>query len=120
MPSAETRDQISWMIVTALGMVSVIALFVRLVVKPWAEGLMEPLRQRLDDLSDQMRDVRREVTYNGGSSIKDAVRRIEDGQRREHERGDRLERAIETHARAQAAVWPAIEAVAKASPPADD
>lgn len=38
---------------------------------------IKPAAQRLDDIEEALSQVRAEVTTNGGSSIKDAVKRIE-------------------------------------------
>lgn len=82
---------------------------------------------RLDTLD---RLVTHELQPNTGSSLKDAVARVEDRQER-HQREAALlalslesrlrglESALQANAEAQATVWPAIQAVAEAAPPSN-
>lgn len=42
--------------------------------------------ERLKEIEKDLKEVHKEVTYNSGTSIKDAVRRIEEYQRINHER----------------------------------
>lgn len=46
---------------------------------------------RLKEIERDLKDVHKEVTYNSGSSLKDAVRRIENFQKINHERIEVIE-----------------------------
>lgn len=131
MPSAETRDAIQWALATTLASLTLVGLVARFVVLPWIRSqLVQPLREARDyarptgnGFAEEMRTGMREIKRDIGG-IREEIRQ-ERTERREADaelrRGaERLERAVETHARAQAAVWPAIEAIAKATPPTDD
>lgn len=53
----------------------------------WLGTEEEPgFAQRLKEIEKDLKDVHKEVTYNSGTSIKDAVRRIENYQLINHER----------------------------------
>lgn len=75
--------------------------------------------------------VQHELNPNTGTSMKDALARVEAAQQRHlreagaafesiNGRLSVLEAVGATHAEAQASLWPAIEAVAKATPPPPD
>lgn len=49
---------------------------------------------RLKEIEKDLKDVHKEVTYNSGTSLKDAVRRIEDFQKVNHKRIETIEEAI--------------------------
>jgi hypothetical protein len=89
-------------------------------------GAMRTEVSCIPDMKEDLAEVRHEVKHNGGGSIKDAVKRIEerleDGSDQFetlNERQNRTEKALETIAEAQAALWPAIQAIAEASPPSN-
>lgn len=53
----------------------------------WLGTEEEPgFAERLKEIEKDLKEVHKEVTYNSGTSLKDAVRRIEDYQRVNHER----------------------------------
>lgn len=53
----------------------------------WLGTEEEPgFAQRLKSIEKDLNEVHKEVTYNSGTSLKDAVRRIEDFQKVNHER----------------------------------
>lgn len=53
----------------------------------WLGTEEEPgFAQRLKGIEKDLNEVHKEVTYNSGTSLKDAVRRIEDFQKVNHER----------------------------------
>lgn len=53
----------------------------------WLGTEEEPgFAERLKDIEKDLKEVHKEVTYNSGTSIKDAVKRIEDFQKVNHER----------------------------------
>lgn len=53
----------------------------------WLGTEEEPgFAERLKYIEKDLKEVHKEVTYNSGTSLKDAVRRIEDYQRINHER----------------------------------
>lgn len=131
MPSPETRDLIQWALASTLAILTLVGLVARFVVLPWIRSqLIQPLQEAREyarptgnGFAEEMRTGMREIKRDIGG-IREEIRQ-ERQERREADaelrRGaERLERAFETTARAQAAVWPAIEAVAKASPPAED
>jgi hypothetical protein len=68
-------------IVWAAGIVGGIAVMFRFfgtyILKPYSEAQLDKMSERLKPLQDELEVIRREVTYNSGSSLKDAVRRIE-------------------------------------------
>lgn len=77
--------------------ITAIAVFVRQVVviirksvrffDEWLGTEDEPgFAQRLKSIERDLNEVHKEVTYNSGTSLKDAVRRIEDFQKVNHER----------------------------------
>jgi hypothetical protein len=49
---------------------------------------------RLKEIEKDLKDVHKEVTYNSGSSLKDAVRRIEDFQKINHKRIEVIEETL--------------------------
>jgi hypothetical protein len=49
---------------------------------------------RLKEIEKDLKDVHKEVTYNSGSSLKDAVRRIEDFQKVNHKRIEVIEQKL--------------------------
>ena len=53
----------------------------------WLGTEEEPgFAERLKEIEKDLKEVHKEVTYNSGTSIKDAVRRIENFQKVNHER----------------------------------
>lgn len=69
--------------------VAIVGIVQRWIIHPLGRGLRETIKEELKPISDRVEDIAREVTYNGGSSLKDAVRRIE-------QRQDRMEGQVET------------------------
>lgn len=58
---------------------------------------LQDLPERLQRIERSVGIVRGEVTHNGGSSLKDSVRRVETGQGAQDARIDRLEATIRRH-----------------------
>jgi hypothetical protein len=69
--------------------VAIVGIVQRWVIQPFGRGLRETIREELKPISEQVDGIAREVRYNGGSSLKDVVRRIE-------HRQDRLDASMET------------------------
>lgn len=71
--SAETRDLIQWMVITAVGLATLIGIFVQIVIKPWIQSqLVQPLAE-----------TRHGVLINGGVSdpptLRDDLGELRDG-----------------------------------------
>ena len=77
--------------------VAVVGVVQRWVVQPMSRSLRDTIREELGPISTRVEDIAREVTYNGGSSLKDAVRRIETRQDRMEGQVDTLLRLSEVH-----------------------
>jgi len=69
--------------------VAMVGIVQRWVVQPLNRGLRETIKEELSPISKRVEEIAREVTYNGGASLKDAVRRIENRQ-------DRMEGQVDT------------------------
>jgi hypothetical protein len=69
--------------------VAIVGVVQRWIVQPMSRSLRDTIREELGPISGRVEDIAREVTYNGGASLKDAVRRIETRQ-------DRLEGTVDT------------------------
>lgn len=94
------------------GLALLVQRFRRWTKRTWALAL--ELRRRAKALEDLLNH---ELNPNSGTSIKDAVHRLEDKVAGNSERLTSLEEHLDTLAEAQRHVWPAIEAVARAAPP---
>lgn len=68
--------------------VAIVGIIQRWVVHPLGRSLRDTIREELAPISGRVEDIAREVSYNGGTSLKDAVRRIETRQ-------DRLEGSLD-------------------------
>ena len=68
---------------------AIVGIVQRWIIAPMGRSLRDTIREELGPISVRVEDIAREVTYNGGASIKDAVRRIETRQ-------DRLEGSVDT------------------------
>lgn len=77
-------------------------------------GFAKDVRRRMNALEDLLNH---ELNPNSGTSLKDAVTRLDRAVADQSERLDTLEDHLGTLADSQRAIWPAIEAVAKAEPP---
>lgn len=97
-----TIDQTIIAIAALLTALTVIAIFVirlfKLIRKAvrffdqWLGSEDEPgFAERLKFIEKDLRDVHTEVTYNSGSSLKDAVKRIEEYQKVNHKRIETIE-----------------------------
>lgn len=97
-----TLDQTLIAIAACITALTVIAIFVRRTVSfirktvrffdDWLGTDDEPgFAERLKLIEKDLKDIHNEVTYNSGSSLKDAVRRIEDYQKVNHKRIETIE-----------------------------
>lgn len=77
--------------------VAVVGVVQRWIVQPMSRSLRDTIREELGPISTRVEDIAREVTYNGGASLKDAVRRIETRQDRLEGTVDTLLRVTENH-----------------------
>lgn len=78
--------------------VAIVGIVQRWVIHPLSRSLRETIKEELSPISKRVEDIAREVTYNGGSSLKDAVRRIEQRQDRMEGQVDTLLRLADGHA----------------------
>jgi len=86
-------------------------------VQEYQNARLHEQTRLLHTQGERLRTVEYEVKHNGGGSIKDAVKRIESKQAAFESQLSEVREAMKTQAEAQVAVWPAIEAVAKSTPP---
>jgi len=97
-----TLDQTLIAIAALLTALTVIAIFVRRAIRfigktvrffdDWLGTDEEPgFAERLKIIEKDLKEIHNEVTYNSGSSLKDAVRRIEDYQKVNHKRLESVE-----------------------------
>lgn len=97
-----TLDQTLIAIAALLTALTVIAIFVRRAIRfigktvrffdEWLGTDDEPgFAERLKLIEKDLKEIHGEVTYNSGSSLKDAVRRIEDYQKVNHKRIETIE-----------------------------
>lgn len=125
-PATHVQEWAIWVAAVSAGLVALAAV-ARKVRAAWRVGVTRwhAWEARFDALNSL---VQHELRPNTGSSLKDAVERVETRQERHladaarvagqiEQRLGRLEDVMGTAADAQAAMWPAIEAVAKAQPP---
>jgi hypothetical protein len=62
--------------------VAIVGILRRWVVEPVGRQLRDTIREELAPVQKRVDDIANEVQFNGGSSLKDAVRRIEHRQTR--------------------------------------
>lgn len=75
------QGPVEWVVLlgsVVAAIVAIVGIVQRWAISPAARSLRETIREELAPLQTAVEDVRREVTYNGGTSLKDAVRRTED------------------------------------------
>lgn len=81
MLAAFDPSNVGELVVWAAGIVGGIAVIFRFfgtyILKPYSEAQLDKMSERLQPLQDELKVIRTEVTYNSGTSLKDAVRRIE-------------------------------------------
>lgn len=89
------------------------------------------MQRNIEHVIGEVHEVKKEVTFNSGTSLKDAARRTEEAvaELKEHlnqidarldagnARFGEIEEVLDTQREADIAMWSAIEAVAKSEPP---